>query len=203
MHLQGNIARFINHSCAPNCETQLWEVGGVTRVGLFCRAPGGIAPGTEITYDYQVRADTGVGTRDIYPSPSPLAPRPMRAQFFSADTAACRCGAATCRGTLGSEKRPAAAPPPPPSSGGRGGKRGGRGGRKGKAAGRRKSVGSTAAAGAGTSGGGGGGGGRGSWSVADAKRLLGGKPMSRAERAAARAMADEWQAFGDEEGEGQ
>lgn len=32
---KGNSARFINHSCEPNCETQLWQVMGNTRVGLF------------------------------------------------------------------------------------------------------------------------------------------------------------------------
>lgn len=32
---RGNAARFINHSCEPNCETQLWTVMGNVRVGLF------------------------------------------------------------------------------------------------------------------------------------------------------------------------
>ena len=32
---KGNIARFMNHSCDPNCETQKWTVNGDTRVGLF------------------------------------------------------------------------------------------------------------------------------------------------------------------------
>lgn len=32
---RGNVARFMNHSCEPNCETQKWNVNGVTRVGLF------------------------------------------------------------------------------------------------------------------------------------------------------------------------
>lgn len=32
---KGNEARFMNHCCQPNCETQKWTVNGDTRVGLF------------------------------------------------------------------------------------------------------------------------------------------------------------------------
>ncbi|KAH0510088.1 Histone-lysine N-methyltransferase, H3 lysine-36 and H4 lysine-20 specific [Microtus ochrogaster] len=32
---KGNYARFMNHCCQPNCETQKWSVNGDTRVGLF------------------------------------------------------------------------------------------------------------------------------------------------------------------------
>ena len=32
---KGNLARFINHSCDPNCETQIWTVMGESRVGIF------------------------------------------------------------------------------------------------------------------------------------------------------------------------
>ncbi|EDS30796.1 set domain protein [Culex quinquefasciatus] len=32
---KGNVARFIYHSCEPNCETLLWKVGGSQYVGLF------------------------------------------------------------------------------------------------------------------------------------------------------------------------
>ena len=32
---KGNVARFINHSCAPNCELQRWSVNGFTRIGIF------------------------------------------------------------------------------------------------------------------------------------------------------------------------
>jgi hypothetical protein len=34
-HTQGNTARFINHSCEPNCETQKWMVQGELAIGLF------------------------------------------------------------------------------------------------------------------------------------------------------------------------
>jgi SET domain-containing protein len=32
---KGNLSRFMNHSCQPNCETQKWNVNGDVRVGLF------------------------------------------------------------------------------------------------------------------------------------------------------------------------
>lgn len=35
MLLQGNHARFINHSCEPNCETQKWMVRGELAIGLY------------------------------------------------------------------------------------------------------------------------------------------------------------------------
>lgn len=43
-----NIARYANHSCAPNCGTELW------RGRVFLRALRDIAPGEELTYDYGV-----------------------------------------------------------------------------------------------------------------------------------------------------
>jgi SET domain-containing protein len=48
--IRGNEARFINHSCDPNAETQKWQVGKETRVGLF--AVRDIAAGEEISFDY-------------------------------------------------------------------------------------------------------------------------------------------------------
>ena len=32
---QGNIARFINHSCAPNLVVQKWFINRLPRLGLF------------------------------------------------------------------------------------------------------------------------------------------------------------------------
>jgi len=48
---KGNLARFINHSCKPNCQTQKWVVRGELRVGIF--AVRDIKKGEEITFDYQ------------------------------------------------------------------------------------------------------------------------------------------------------
>ena len=31
----GNLARFINHSCAPNASTECWSVNSQKRIGIF------------------------------------------------------------------------------------------------------------------------------------------------------------------------
>lgn len=84
--VDGNDARFFNHSCDPNCESMI-EDGRV-----FIDAIRTILPGEEMTYDYQiVREDSDPPDID---------------EIF-----ACRCGAATCRGTmLWPPKRPAKRP---------------------------------------------------------------------------------------------
>lgn len=33
--VHGNEARFMNHSCQPNCITKKWTAGGLTKIGLF------------------------------------------------------------------------------------------------------------------------------------------------------------------------
>lgn len=71
----GNDARFINHSCDPNCETVI-EGGRV-----FIEAVRTIRPGEELGYEYGL---TWESTDD----PDELA------------NYACRCGAARCRGTM-------------------------------------------------------------------------------------------------------
>lgn len=48
----GNLSRFMNHSCDPNCETQKWTVNGEVRVGLFASRE--IMAGEELTFDYQL-----------------------------------------------------------------------------------------------------------------------------------------------------
>jgi SET domain-containing protein len=50
----GNIARFINHSCRPNCR---FEVVGKT---IWIRAARAIRSGEELTYDYAI-----IGTRTV------------------------------------------------------------------------------------------------------------------------------------------
>ena len=71
----GNDARFINHSCAPNCETVIEG----SRVFIdACRT---IRPGEELGYDYQL---TWESTDD-----------PTELALYE-----CRCGAKKCRGTM-------------------------------------------------------------------------------------------------------
>ena len=48
---RGSIARFINHSCEPNCKMVKWTVAGKPRMALFA-AEKGIMTGDELTYDY-------------------------------------------------------------------------------------------------------------------------------------------------------
>lgn len=72
----GNEARFINHSCAPNCESV------IEGRRVFIVALRDIGTGEEIAYDYWYTTDREYTLEDlqrIYP---------------------CRCGAPACRGTL-------------------------------------------------------------------------------------------------------
>ncbi|XP_062870295.1 histone-lysine N-methyltransferase NSD3 isoform X2 [Trichomycterus rosablanca] len=50
--LKGNLSRFINHSCSPNCETQKWTVNGDLRIGLFTLCD--ITADTELTFNYNL-----------------------------------------------------------------------------------------------------------------------------------------------------
>ena len=55
----GNIARFINHSCTPNC----WiEIAPKTKT-IWIRASRRIYPGEELTYDYSTVGDHTIQCR--------------------------------------------------------------------------------------------------------------------------------------------
>uniref|UniRef100_A0A8C6NWQ2 Histone-lysine N-methyltransferase, H3 lysine-36 specific n=1 Tax=Nothobranchius furzeri TaxID=105023 RepID=A0A8C6NWQ2_NOTFU len=71
---KGNEARFMNHSCQPNCETQKWTVSGDTRVGLFALVD--ITAGTELTFNYNL-------------------------ECLGNGKTVCKCGAPNCSGFLG------------------------------------------------------------------------------------------------------
>ena len=49
--VRGNYAKYINHSCEPNCKAWIWTVNGVDRVAIT--ALHAIKSGTELTFDYQ------------------------------------------------------------------------------------------------------------------------------------------------------
>lgn len=53
----GNLARFINHSCTPNCYAQI--VDGV----IWIRASKTIEAGEELTYDYQTDGEKSIDCR--------------------------------------------------------------------------------------------------------------------------------------------
>jgi len=74
--IKGNWARFINHSCEPNCVAEKWLVNGEYRMGIFAKRDLDI--NEEITIDYRFET------------------------FGSVDLAneKCHCGAPTCRGTI-------------------------------------------------------------------------------------------------------
>jgi SET domain-containing protein len=71
----GNAARFINHSCSPNCEAVL-DDGRV-----FIESCRSIVPGEELTYDYHLAYEGAYTPRVL-------------ARYR------CRCGAPDCRGTM-------------------------------------------------------------------------------------------------------
>lgn len=48
---RGGVARFINHSCDPNCLLQKWVVGKHVRMGIFTKTF--IPAGEELTFDYK------------------------------------------------------------------------------------------------------------------------------------------------------
>ena len=49
----GGRARFMNHSCEPNCRIENWVVGRERRIGVFSARA--IGEDEELTIDYQVR----------------------------------------------------------------------------------------------------------------------------------------------------
>jgi SET domain-containing protein len=73
--VDGNEARFINHSCAPNCESV------IEGSRVFIDAIRNIKPGDELGYDYSL---TWESTDD-----------PEELALYT-----CRCGARKCRGTM-------------------------------------------------------------------------------------------------------
>jgi hypothetical protein len=73
--VHGNAARFINHSCEPNCEA----VTRGKRIWIFALRD--VQPGEELTYDYNLTGEDGSLESQAAEYP-------------------CSCGSSKCRGTL-------------------------------------------------------------------------------------------------------
>ncbi|CAM1501610.1 Fc.00g035940.m01.CDS01 [Cosmosporella sp. VM-42] len=76
----GSIARFVNHSCNPNCRMIKWIVSGQPRMALFA-GDRPIMTGDELTYDYNFDP------------------------FSAKNVQKCLCGEPNCRGVLGPKPR--------------------------------------------------------------------------------------------------
>jgi SET domain-containing protein len=50
--VRGGRARFINHSCDPNCYTKIFTIDGTRKIGIYAKKA--IALGQELAYDYKV-----------------------------------------------------------------------------------------------------------------------------------------------------
>ena len=74
--IKGNAARWINHSCEPNCEAIEHEEGR-----MFIHALRSIRAGEELTYDYQLTWDGHISAR-------------------TRKAHGCGCGTEKCRGTM-------------------------------------------------------------------------------------------------------
>lgn len=86
-NFEGNAARWINHSCAPNCEAVLVEdEADPKKSRVFIEALRDIEPGEELTYDYGITL--------------PVRHTPRLKKIW-----ACRCGAPNCTGTMLKPKR--------------------------------------------------------------------------------------------------
>ena len=82
--VDGNEARFINHSCDPNCEAVI-DSGHI-----YIESIKTIQPGTELVYDYQYERAPDADESDEARYP-------------------CRCGSPNCRGTILAPKKKRAA----------------------------------------------------------------------------------------------
>lgn len=82
-NLDGNVARWINHSCAPNCESSIEEnaKGKRHKDKVWIEAIRDIKKGEELTYNYGIVLD------------EPYT-KALKALW------ACRCGSKKCSGTM-------------------------------------------------------------------------------------------------------
>lgn len=79
----GNIARWLNHSCDPNCESEIVvDINGDEKKDrVFIQTMRAVKPGEELTYDYGIVLDV---------------PHTKRLKQLWA----CKCGSEHCTGTM-------------------------------------------------------------------------------------------------------
>lgn len=84
----GNIARWLNHSCDPNCESEVVvdRNGDEKKDRVYIKALRDLKPGEELTYDYGIVLEV---------------PHTKRLKQLWA----CRCGSEECTGTMLKDKR--------------------------------------------------------------------------------------------------
>ncbi|KAJ3120871.1 hypothetical protein HK098_004187 [Nowakowskiella sp. JEL0407] len=75
---KGNLARFMNHSCNPNCALQKWVVNSRVRIGIF--AVKDVDIGEELTFDYKF-------------------------ERYGQEAQPCYCGESVCTGVIGGSKK--------------------------------------------------------------------------------------------------
>lgn len=75
---KGNLGRFCNHSCNPNCYVDKWVVDDKLRMGIFAKRK--IRAGEELVFDYNV-------------------------DRYGADPQPCYCGEPNCVGFIGGKKQ--------------------------------------------------------------------------------------------------
>jgi hypothetical protein len=85
---QGNVARFLNASCGPNCYTKIITLDGSKRIVIYTKRD--IRAGEELCYDYKF----------------PL-------EYDESQRIPCHCGTKECRGFMNWDKRYVAVPASP------------------------------------------------------------------------------------------
>ncbi|KNC98643.1 uncharacterized protein SPPG_06324 [Spizellomyces punctatus DAOM BR117] len=74
---KGNMSRFMNHSCSPNCALHKWVVGSNWRIGIFALRD--LDVGEELSFDYKF-------------------------ERYGAKAQECFCGSANCKGYIGGKQ---------------------------------------------------------------------------------------------------
>lgn len=89
-NIGGNVARWLNHGCAPNCQAFVIEDegGDLSKDRVVIEALRDIAEGEELTYDYDIRLE------------GPYTKEELRLW-------ACHCGSPECTGSMLKSTKPA------------------------------------------------------------------------------------------------